>query len=326
MGIYIVRYEDQGETKWGVLRDQQVIPVVGDYQSLASFLREGVAHAKRQLEEAEHGLLLDEVRLLSPITQPARIVCQGANYAKHRAEAGLKPERAPFNLIFTKADSSLSGPQDNIVCPPHVQLLDYEIEVGLVIGKEISGPVEVTEANLHEYVAGIVITNDVSSRDVQFTEGQWYKGKSYRTFCPTGPYVYLFDQDEASIIHNLEVNLWVNGELRQSANTEQMLFKPEESLTELSQLMDFSPGDLVLTGTPGGVALHLNSETLDQLMNPFVSFDKKMGLLVESQQDNPRYLKEGDVIRCEVKTADGRVNLGCQENRVVRVTQASLVQ
>ncbi|MDK8210667.1 fumarylacetoacetate hydrolase family protein, partial [Bacillus subtilis] len=85
--------------------------------------------------------------------------------------------------------------------PAHVELLDYEIEVGLVIGKEIKEQVQITKENICEYVAGIVITNDITSRDVQFTQFQWYKGKSYRTFCPTGPYLYLFDKDELSIIH-----------------------------------------------------------------------------------------------------------------------------
>ena len=102
-------------------------------------------------------------------------------------------------MIFSKADSSLCGAYTEIIRPAHVQLLDYEIELGLVIGTEITEPVEVTDENLHQFVAGLVIFNDVSARDVQLLQGQWLKGKSYRTFGPTGPYFYLLDQDEMTL-------------------------------------------------------------------------------------------------------------------------------
>jgi len=316
MGIRIARFVYDESTRWGVVQNDSIHPIEGDYHSLSAVLQAGqeeILHKANALET----LSFHDVRFISPVTQPARIVCQGANYANHRSEAGLKPARAPFNLIFTKPDSSLSGARDDIRFPSHVKLLDYEIELGLVIKKQIRGPVQVTEANLHEFVAGIVITNDVSSRDVQFMEGQWFKGKCYRTFCPTGPFMYWLDPEEVSQIHNLDLKLWVNGELRQSANTEQLLYKPEETITELSGMMDFDPGDLVMTGTPGGVALKLSEEQLLQLSNPFLPSDEKLTLLLESQKENTSYLKSGDVVRCEIKSPDGRIDLGCQENRVV---------
>ena len=99
-----------------------------------------------------------------------------------------------------------------------------------MIGTEISEPQQVTDENLHQYIAGIVIADDVSARDVQLSQGQWLKGKSYRTFCPTGPYLYLLDKEEIPKIHDLELNLWVNDELRQSANSSQFLFKPAETI------------------------------------------------------------------------------------------------
>lgn len=316
MGINIVRFEQGGEIYWGSISHGKIYPINGTYDTLASFLQEGKIAAKEALNK-NLSINLDDVKLLSPVTQPARIACQGANYSKHRAEAGLKPERAPFNLIFTKADSSLCGAKDNIVYPDHVQLLDYEIELGLIIGKSITGPVEVTEENLEEYIAGFVITNDVSARDIQFTEGQWYKGKSYRTFCPTGPYLYLLDKNEAQEVHNLELKLWVNDVLRQSAHTEQLLYKPEETLTELSKIQDFSPGDLLLTGTPGGVALALTSDEFEQLNNPFLSGDKKLNVLLESQNKITTYLKLGDTVRCEIKSPNGQIDLGIQINNII---------
>jgi len=326
MGMRVVRYVEKEGSRWGVLKEERIIPLEGTYPTLAALLREGVAEARNALSAGTEGIPLSDARLLSPVTSPARIVCQGANYSAHRAEAGLKPERPPFNLIFTKADSSLSGAYDPIQLPGHVKLLDYEIELGLVIGKAIDAPVLVSEENLHEYVAGLVISNDVSSRDVQFVEGQWYKGKSYRSFCPTGPFLYLLDKEEVPDIFNLDLKLWVNGEQRQAANTKQLLFPPDETLTELSSLMDLSVGDLVMTGTPGGVALHLTPEAFDQLSNPFLPGNKKLELLIESQKDNPRYLKEGDVITCEITSPDGRIHLGAQENKVVAALNSTLVQ
>jgi 2-keto-4-pentenoate hydratase/2-oxohepta-3-ene-1,7-dioic acid hydratase in catechol pathway len=319
MGLSVVRYDDKGVNRWGVLRGQQIIAIEGEYHTLAAFLQEGLTAARKALANAtdSEGVPLHEANLVSPVTAPARIVCQGANYGAHRAEAGLKPERPPFNLIFTKADGSLAGAYDAIERPQHVKLLDYEIELGLVIGKQIDRPVLVTEENLHEYVAGLVITNDISSRDVQFVQGQWYKGKSYRTFCPTGPLLYLLEKEDVPHIFNLDLKLWVNGELRQSSNTKQLLYKPDETLTELSEIMNLSAGDLLLTGTPGGVALHLTPEDFDKLANPFLPGDKKMEVLVDTQLQNPRYLKDGDVIKCEIKSPDHSIDLGVQENRVV---------
>ncbi|MEB3103948.1 fumarylacetoacetate hydrolase family protein [Ferviditalea candida] len=301
-----------------MVQENAVHPLEEVYDSLAELLQAGKEEVLAKANPSK-ALSLDVIKLASPITLPARIVCQGANYALHRAEAGMKSSRASFNLIFTKPDSSLSGAMDDIQLPSHVQLLDYEIELGLVMKTKIRRPVRVTEENLHEYVAGIIITNDVSARDVQLVEGQWFKGKSYRTFCPAGPFMYWLDPEEVSQIHHLDLKLWVNGELRQSANTEQLQYKPEETIEELSRMMDFDPGDLLLTGTPGGVALKLTGEQLSQLTNPFLPSDQKLTLLLESQAENKNYLKNGDIVRCEIKSPDGRIDLGFQENRVVSV-------
>jgi len=319
MGIQVVRYRGQEGIAWGVLQGDQVRTVPGRYETLAQFLTEGGADQARKLaKEPGAGMPLRDVRLLSPVTAPCRIVCQGANYSAHREEANMSPDKPPFNLIFTKADSALSGPGDDIVCPPHVRLLDYEIELGLIIGKSVTGPAEVTDENLHEYIAGLVITNDVSARDVQMLQSQWYKGKSYRTFCPAGPYLYLIDPEDAPRIHHLELKLWVNGELRQSASTGQLLYKPAETLAELTGLMDFSPGDLIMTGTPGGVALKLSEEDDQLISSRKVPYGEKRQAFVERQLSKNRYLRPGDVIRCEIKSGDGAIDLGVLENKVVK--------
>ncbi|MEH6868454.1 fumarylacetoacetate hydrolase family protein [Priestia megaterium] len=318
MGMYIVRFEDKEKVKWGVVDKGYVYPLSETYETLKTFLENGISSARTAMNTGE-SIPLNQVKLLSPVTQQAQLVCQGANYAAHRAESGVDSKKPPYNLTFTKASSSLAGPGDDIIRPAHVELLDYEIEVGLVIGKEIKEQVQITKENICEYVAGIVITNDITSRDVQFTQFQWYKGKSYRTFCPTGPYLYLFDKDELSIIHNLDVTLTVNGEVRQSSNTSQLLYKPEETLTELTGLMDFYPGDVVLTGTPGGVAMKFTLEEINILQSPAFSKEQKREV-ISKQKNLPNYLKDGDIVRCEVKSPDGKINLGVLENKIVPST------
>ncbi|MCM3729132.1 fumarylacetoacetate hydrolase family protein [Neobacillus cucumis] len=318
MGLQIVRFEKENVERWGVVKGDHILVLQDTYSSLAQFLDKGKAEA-RKLYEQENGekVSLNEVTFLSPVTTPARIVCQGANYSSHRAESGLEANKPPFNLIFSKADSSLCGAYTEIIRPAHVQLLDYEIELGLIIGSEITGPVEVTEETLHQFVAGLVIFNDVSARDVQLTQGQWLRGKSYRTFGPTGPYFYLLDQEEMPSIHDLEIKLWVNDELRQSANTNQLLFKPAETIIELSEIMDLSKGDLIVTGTTGGVAMNLSKEEMSKVSNLTTPYEEKVKVMLESQLKLGNYLKDGDVIRCSIKSADGTIDLGEQVNKVV---------
>lgn len=318
MGLQIVRFKKENKEQWGVVSGDQILVLKDSYSTLSHFLEEGAEEARKVKENGSAvSVSLDEVTILSPVTKPARIVCQGANYSSHRAEAGLEAARPPFNMIFSKADSSLCGAYTEIIRPSHVQLLDYEIELGLVIGAEISQAVEVTDENLHQYVAGLVAFDDVSARDVQLSQGQWLKGKSYRTFGPTGPFLYLLDKEDIPLIHDLELKLWVNDRLRQSANTNQLIFKPAETLTELSEIMDLSKGDLVITGTTGGVALNLSKDALGQITSPAVPDEEKLNILVSSQISSDKYLKDGDVIRLQIKSADGTIDLGEQVNKVV---------
>ncbi|MBM4763133.1 fumarylacetoacetate hydrolase family protein [Bacillus sp. B15-48] len=318
MGLQIIRFEKDNVEQWGVVKGEDIFVLNEKYTSLAQFLEEGKEEA-RNVYQQENGekVSLNEVTFLSPVTTPTKIVCQGANYSSHRAESGMDAKKPPFNLLFSKADSSLCGAYSEIIRPAHVQLLDYEIEVGLIIGTEITGPVEVTEENLHQFVAGLVIFNDVSARDIQISQGQWLRGKSYRTFGPTGPYFYLLDQEEVASIHDLEVKLWVNDELRQSANTDQLLFKPAETIEELSEIMDFSKGDLIVTGTTGGVAMNLSPDVLSKVTDLTTPYEERYNTMLESQSKLSNYLKDGDVIRCSIKSADGTIDLGEQVNKVV---------
>ncbi len=318
MGIKVVRFEREQKEHWGVVSGDRILVLRDSYNTLADFLKNGKEEAERLNAASDAETIpLNSVNILSPVTKPARIICQGVNYSTHRTETGVEAAKPPFNMIFSKADSSLCGANSEIIRPEHVKLLDYEIELGLVIGSDISEPAEVTDDNLHQYIAGLVIVNDVSARDVQLPQGQWLKGKSYRTFCPTGPFLYLLDKEELPLIHDLQLDLWVNEELRQSANSSQLLYKPAETISELSEAFDLSIGDLIVTGTAGGVALNLTPEVNAMLSNLSFPYQQKLETLVAKQLEGNKYLNDGDIIRCQIKSANGVIDLGQQNNKVV---------
>lgn len=318
MGIRIGHFAHKGATQWGVVREDAIFPLLQTYPTLRSLLEQPDLSAQVETAvSASSSIPLNDVHWLSPVTREAQIVCQGVNYAAHRQEGGYSAAKPSFNLIFSKASSSICGPIDDVIRPKHVQLLDYEIELGIVIGKPILQPTLITRDNLHDYVAGIVITNDISARDVQIPQEQWLKGKSYRTFCPVGPYLYLLEADEMASLDDLELKLWVNGNLRQSANTGQMLYKPAETLAELSGVMDLFPGDLLMTGTPSGVALKAPAPIVRKVAGLLLSQEQRMDTFIRRQLENSNYLQDGDVIRATIQSPSGHIDLGAQENKVV---------
>ncbi|HZE17261.1 MAG TPA: fumarylacetoacetate hydrolase family protein, partial [Mycobacterium sp.] len=140
-------------------------------------------------------LPVEALGLLSPVTAPCRVVAQMTNFASHAKDTGMDPQAVPLTF-FRKASGSISGPFDDIVKPNHVQLLDYEVEIGLVIGRDMAVGATIAEANLSDYIAGLVVTNDVSARDVQLTKTQFYEAKSYPSFTPVGPALVLLYDDE----------------------------------------------------------------------------------------------------------------------------------
>jgi 2-keto-4-pentenoate hydratase/2-oxohepta-3-ene-1,7-dioic acid hydratase in catechol pathway len=257
-----------------------------------------------------------DIELLSPITKPCRILCQGSNYPQSRIETGMKPYDKNFNTIFHKSDASLAKPDTDIIKPEHVQLLDYEIELGIVIGAEINDPIEVTPSNIGDYVAGVVMAHDVTARDIQIPQVQFFKGKSYRTFCPTGPYLCLLNKDEMHYLSKFHLSLSVNDEERQSDHSRNLIYSPHETLTELSQISDLAPGDLLLTGSPGGGALSVPSGAIIKLMG-LLPDHVKWKAFVRRQSKNPAYLKSGDRVKATIQSVDGKINLGTQNNIVI---------
>jgi 2-keto-4-pentenoate hydratase/2-oxohepta-3-ene-1,7-dioic acid hydratase in catechol pathway len=259
---------------------------------------------------------LGELRLLAPVSSDVQIFCQGLNYASHREEGGMAAAKGQ-NLIFSKPPSSICGPQDDIIRPQGCELLDYEVELALVLKRDLPPQSEVTPDKLLEYVGGITLTNDVSARDFMFGAPmlQWFKGKGQRTFCPTGPILYLLDADEQALLSNLHLTLSLNGEIRQDATTDQLIFKPDETLTELSSFADVNKGDMLLTGTPGGVILNANIKVGLAILLNFTNDEKRREKLVKSQQ-SVRYLQPGDQLQLRLRSRDGSLDLGVQNSGV----------
>jgi 2-keto-4-pentenoate hydratase/2-oxohepta-3-ene-1,7-dioic acid hydratase in catechol pathway len=166
MATNLIRYRDRGGIRWGVAVASAVAPLSGDYATTADLIARGEADW-RSAANAQPALRIDDVELLSPVTVPCRLLCQGANYRQHMLESGLNPDEKVFNMFFEKADCSVSPPRGSVTRPAHVALLDYEIELALVFRKPITGPLTITAENIHEYVFGLAIANDVSARDVQ---------------------------------------------------------------------------------------------------------------------------------------------------------------
>ena len=200
-----------------------------------------------------------------PITRPGKIVCVGLNYRDHAEEQGAELPAAP--LFFAKYPTALIGPGDPIVIPPIVTRCDYEAELGVVIGETVKA---VSKENALEAVAGYVVANDVSARDLQFSDGQWTRGKSPDTFCPVGPLVPAADVPDP---HSLGIRAILNGETMQDSTTTNLIFGIDEIISYASQTSTLEPGDLILTGTPAGVGVF---------------------------RDPPRLLQPGDEITIEI--------------------------
>ncbi|MGD0608733.1 MAG: fumarylacetoacetate hydrolase family protein [Streptosporangiaceae bacterium] len=260
----------------------------------------------------------ESVDLLSPVTAPARVVAQAVNYRSHAVDSGFDPDTVP-PAFFRKASHSITGPAGDIIRPEGVGFLDYEVELGLVIGADLPVGTTVTDTDLARYVAALVVADDVSARQIQLTKTQFYESKSYPTFTPAGPWLTLIDAADLARLDSLRLTLRVNGEVRQDSTTADMIVRPARALTLLSRFQPMTPGDLLLTGTPGGTALKAPAKiaaTLTGLLPPATRWK----LFFKREAGNPRYLHDGDVITATIASADGQLDLGTQRTTVVGKT------
>lgn len=315
MTLNIVHYEQDGRARWGVVRDKLICPIPDDFATTGDFLRGTNTTTLRAVSGPT--IPLESVRLRSPVTRNQQFVCQGANYRQHMIESGMNPDAKNHNMIFTKATSCIVPADGDVVIPRGVRFLDYEIELGLVLRRDITERTHVRDEDLLEFIAALVIVNDYSARDVQIPELQFYKGKSFRTFGPVGPYLCLLEPDDRAIFSQLSLVLTVNGEVRQRDTTSNMVYGPAATLTELSGVHDLLVGDLLSTGTPAGCALRIPPPLVQRFGALLPEQAKWAAFLSAQERQRKRYLKPGDIVEARIATSDGKVSLGAQRNRIV---------
>jgi 2-keto-4-pentenoate hydratase/2-oxohepta-3-ene-1,7-dioic acid hydratase in catechol pathway len=254
--VKLLRYGPKGAEKPGALdaqgRIRDLSLLVPDWTP--EWLSNARLQAVAAIDLEKMPLVDGKPRLGTPVAGSRQFVAIGLNYRKHAEESGLEIPKEP--IVFTKAITSLSGPNDNIVLPEGSVETDWELELGFVIGATARN---VPVADALDYVAGYCVANDVSERNWQIKRnGQWGKGKSFDTFGPIGP--WLVTRDEVPNPQGLDMGLSVNGVTKQKSNTEDMIFSVAEIVAYLSQFMTLLPGDVVVTGTPAGVGLGMKPQ------------------------------------------------------------------
>ncbi|MCQ6277581.1 fumarylacetoacetate hydrolase family protein [Bacillus sp. V3B] len=259
----------------------------GGNESL-SLLKEVTEFALNHRDEFKHKLTynFNDVKIEAPVKNPGKIICVGHNYREHILEMGR--EIPPHPVVFAKFANTLIGPQDDIPFFPVSDKLDYEAEFAFIVGKRARN---VSREEALDYVAGYTIANDVTYRDIQRRTLQWLQGKTVEGSLPMGP--WLVTTDELKDPSGLNVRLTVNGEERQKTNTENFVFDVQYLVEFLSNLMTLEPGDIILTGTPGGVGF---------------------------ARDPQVFLKDGDIVKVEID------KIGALENKVSVVNKVPVVQ
>jgi 2-keto-4-pentenoate hydratase/2-oxohepta-3-ene-1,7-dioic acid hydratase in catechol pathway len=278
----LVTFQTGGVTpKVGVVAGEHVIPVDG-FADMNSFLSAGdsslsvAEKIEREGHSAKTKYPIRDVRLLAPVTRPGKIIAVGLNYRDHALETKQPIPASP--MIFAKFPSSINGPEGAVVLPADDPQGDYEAELAVVIGRRTKA---VAEADALNHVAGYMPLNDVSARRWQFADKQWVRGKSCDTFCPTGP--WLTTRDAVPDPQALAIRMRVNGVVVQDSNTSNLIFGVAALIAFISAAITLEPGDIIATGTPGGVGVF---------------------------RDPPVFLKSGDVMEVEIE------GLGVLRNRV----------
>ena len=314
MDLKLLSFDFNGQERLGELRDQGIIDlgrahdlfhseVTGTHgakpasfpQRMVDFLESGeelrsytsdltdhiqglLPKRSRELQEQRALLKATDVHILPPVPVPPKIICLGLNYRDHAEEARVPlPERP---LLFSKPSTTIVGPEDPVIYPKISTQVDYEVELAAIIGKRGK---DIPESDAFDHIAGYTVFNDISARDIQFGDKQWFRGKSFDTFAPTGP--YLVSRDQVADPHHLKMELRVNGEARQKSTTANMIFKIPQLIAFVSNVMTLQPGDIIATGTPAGVGFYAKPEK--------------------------RLLKPGDLIEAEIE------GIGLLRNKII---------
>ena len=257
------------------IQEQTGVPIPSN---IKEFMFKGwLNEVKEHLRKLMYNHRVEDVELLSPISNPPKIICLAFNYYDHARDAGLTPSDEP--VIFMKPRTTLNSPFSDIICPSFVKRLDYEAEIAVIIGEDTK---KVSENQALESVFGYMILHDVSSRDIQFKDKQYTRAQSIDTFAPCGPWITT--KDEIGDPQNLKIITKVNGEIRQNSSSVNMVLSINRIISSLSMVMTIEAGDIISTGTPAGVAMSMKE---------------------------PRYLKDGDIVEIAIE------KLGMIRNRVV---------
>jgi 2-keto-4-pentenoate hydratase/2-oxohepta-3-ene-1,7-dioic acid hydratase in catechol pathway len=275
--MHLVTYTANGSVHIGVLTGASITQVQG-IDTMLELIQAGPAALEDLVPGFGRTIPFSPSRLHAPLPNPGKIVAIGLNYKDHARERGVEPPKQP--LIFAKFTSSVTGPGAPIRWDPRLtEMVDYEAELGVVIGREARN---VREADALSYAFGYTVLNDVTARDMQRGDGQWVRGKSLDTFCPMGPSIVT--ADEISDPQSLWIRSAVNGERMQGSNTSEMIFGVAELIAYISRAFTLRPGDIIATGTPGGVG---------------------------EFRDPPVFLKDGDVVTCEIERI-GKLENPCE--------------
>jgi ureidoglycolate lyase len=271
--VKIVRYEDHEGAKLGAIKGECIIDLGRRFPSLSDNAVELIkqwrdlkGEGQRVVAEGAPDVALAKVRLLAPVARPGKVMAIGLNYADHIKESGQETPR--HQVWFTKAVTAINGPFDPIEIPRASPMVDYEAELVVVVGQRCR---HVPKEGAAEVIFGCCVGNDISVRDWQLRTPQWVLGKSFDTHAPIGPWIVT--ADELGDPHTMGIRCFVNGERRQHSNTEHLVFNVYDQIAHLSEAMTLEPGDLIFTGTPGGVG---------GAMRP------------------PKFLKAGDKVRVEI--------------------------
>ncbi len=238
-----------GEANVGVVKDDGKVYRIDEYPDMIALIRAFASYpqiAKSNIDNAHIGFYEDEITFLAPVLNPQKLIMIGTNYRDHVIETNSPMPNIP--VVFSKYNSALCGNDAEVIIPSCAQKPDYEAEFAVVIGKRGK---HISASNAMEYVFGYTIANDVSARDMQNATSQWLIGKSLDGFLPMGP--YLVTKDEINNPHNLKIRGSLNGELRQNSSTKELIFNIHVLIAFLSRSMTLEPGDIISTGTPGGV-------------------------------------------------------------------------
>lgn len=271
--MQLIRFGAKGRERPGLLQAdgivdlQAIYPEIPDISEL--FFRQGWHHKLADLSAPGQEL---EVRWGAPVDRPSKIICLGKNYAEHAREGGFDTPASP--LIFCKTPNTQNGPFDPVLLPRSSGRIDWEVELAVVIGQE--GKTISREA-AWGHIAGVMVMNDVSGRQAQFADSQWFRGKSFDTFAPMGP--ALVTLDEIGDVHNLRLTATVNGQLMQDGNTRDLIFDLPALIANISEDITLMPGDVIATGTPAGVGIFRDPPVVLQHGDEVACWIEKIGTI-----------------------------------------------